>query len=96
MVVTAPCDSPFFPADLVHRLHRALLAAQAELAVATAEGRVHAAFCLCSRDLAAPLAEYLAAGGRRVIDWQESRRQVRVEFADPGAFRNLNTPEALG
>jgi molybdopterin-guanine dinucleotide biosynthesis protein A len=95
LVVMAPCDSPFFPVDLVLRLRVALLESGAELAVAMAEGRVHAAFCLCSRDLADPLAEYLAAGGRRVIDWQESRRQVRVAFADPDAFRNLNTPEAL-
>ncbi len=94
-VVTAPCDSPFFPEDLVARLHAALVANDAELAVATAEGRTHAAFCLCRRDLAAPLADYLAGGGRRVIDWQTSRRQVLVAFPQPGVFRNLNTPEEL-
>lgn len=94
-VVTAPCDSPFFPDDLVARLHAGLMAHDAELAVATAEGRTHAAFCLCRRNLATPLADYLMTGGRRVIDWQSSRRQVLVEFTEPGAFRNLNTPEEL-
>lgn len=94
-VVTAPCDSPFFPEDLVSRLHAALLANDAELAVATAEGRTHAAFCLCRRELAEPLAAYLTGGGRRVIDWQSSRRQILVEFTEPGVFRNLNTPEEL-
>jgi molybdopterin-guanine dinucleotide biosynthesis protein A len=36
LVATVPCDSPFLPADLVARLHAALMADQAELAVARA------------------------------------------------------------
>lgn len=94
-VVTVPCDSPYFPEDLVARLHRALVDSDADLAVATAEGRTHAAFCLCRRELVTPLADYLTSGGRRVIDWQTARRQILVEFGEPGAFRNLNTPEEL-
>ena len=41
LLVTAPCDSPFLPADLVARLHDGLVAQQAELAVACADGRAH-------------------------------------------------------
>ena len=45
LLVTAPCDSPFLPDDLVMRLYAALVAQQAELAVARAGGRAHRAFC---------------------------------------------------
>ena len=49
-LVTAPCDSPFLPTDLVQRLASALQAEDADLAVAgTGEGETrqpHPAFCL--------------------------------------------------
>ena len=37
LMVTAPCDSPFLPLDLVARLHAALEAGQADLALAETE-----------------------------------------------------------
>ena len=47
LVVTAPCDSPFLPSDLVERLHQALRAQDADLAVAKTFDQAHPAFCLC-------------------------------------------------
>ncbi len=92
LVVTVPCDTPEFPTDLVQRLASTLLAADAEVAVARAQGRIHAAFCLCRRELAENLADFLASGERRVLDWQARHRQVLVDFPDASAFANLNTP----
>ena len=40
-VATAPCDSPFLPADLVSRLAAALVAANAQLAVARTFDQPH-------------------------------------------------------
>ncbi len=96
LLVSAPCDSPFLPQDLVARLATALHTTGAQLAVATTDGRAHPVFCLCRRELAPHLADFLAAGGRKVGAWQSTLQVVEVPFDDnPSAFRNLNTPAEL-
>ena len=96
LLVTAPCDSPFLPADLVARLHDGLVAQQAELAVACADGRAHRAFCLLRRELLPGLDAFLAAGERRVGLWHASLKVAEVDFSDEaGAFGNINTTEDL-
>ncbi|THF61292.1 molybdenum cofactor guanylyltransferase MobA [Pseudothauera rhizosphaerae] len=96
LVATVPCDAPLLPPDLVARLLAALLREDAEIAVATAGGRSHPVFCLCRRALLPALADYLAAGGRKVDAWQRSRRRVEVAFDDAAeAFANLNSPADL-
>ena len=96
LVLSAPCDSPFLPTDLVARLALALHASAAQLAVATTAGRAHPVFCLCQRALAPQLADFLAAGGRKVGAWHSTLRVVAVPFDDnPAAFRNINTPAEL-
>ena len=95
-VATAPCDSPLLPDDLVARLHAAATAEGKPLAIATADGRAHPVFCLCSTALAEPLGAYLADGGRRVMDWCSAMQAVAVDFSDrPGAFGNFNTLDDL-
>jgi len=94
-LVTAPCDSPFLPADLVQRLAAALQADGADLAVAvTGEGptrQPHPVFCLVKASLLPHLTAYLEGGGRKVDAWYRSLRVVEVHFADEAAFRNINT-----
>ncbi|HNV89759.1 molybdenum cofactor guanylyltransferase MobA [Thauera sp.] len=95
-VVTAPCDSPFLPADLVERLAAALHAADAQLAVAKTFGQPHPVFCLCRRNLADHLGAFLAAGGRKIDRWYGSLKVVEVAFDDEeAAFRNVNTRDEL-
>ena len=96
LVATAPCDSPFLPADLVARLAAALHAAGAELAVAKTFDQAHPVFCLCRRELAAHLGAFLAAGGRKIDRWYGSLKVVEVAFDDQeAAFRNINTRAEL-
>lgn len=96
LIATVPCDSPFLPPDLVQRLHAALLADQAELAVACAGGRAHRAFCLARRELLPQLDAFLAAGERKLGLWHASLKLVEVNFDDEAeAFNNINTPEQL-
>lgn len=91
-VLTVPCDSPFFPADLAAQLWRGASAAAAPLAFARAGGRDHPVFCLCRTDLRPMLGEYVRSGGRRVMDWCRQAGACQVEFDDDGAgFQNLNT-----
>ena len=96
LLLAAPCDSPRLPADLASRLHRALLAGEAEIAIPVAAGRAHRAFCLLRRELAPCLDAFLAAGGRRLGEWQATRLAVEVDFDDAAdAFANINTAEDL-
>lgn len=95
LVLSVPCDTPFLPGDLAARLRAALEQAEADVAVPLAEGRAQPAVCLCRRDLAAGLADFLAAGGRRVGEWQHRLKRVEVSFGQAGDFLNINTPEQL-
>ena len=98
-MVTAPCDSPFLPADLVERLAAALLGADADLAVAAtgagAERQAHPVFCLMKASLLQHLGDYLRDGGRKVDAWYASLNTVEVTFEDVAAFRNINTVAEL-
>ena len=95
-VVTAPCDSPFLPDDLVSRLFAALTANAAQIAVARTGEQAHPVFCLCRRELLPSLAAWLQAGERRFGGWTATLAAVEVAFDDqPAAFENINTREEL-
>jgi molybdopterin-guanine dinucleotide biosynthesis protein A len=97
LVATAPCDSPFLPADLVFRLFSALTATNANLAVARTFDRPHPVFCLCRRAVLPHLSEFLAGGGRKFESWYATLNVVEVPFDDEAdAFENINTREELG
>ena len=100
LLVTAPCDSPFLPADLVARLRATMLAAGADLALAETletqsdgSSRIQAqpVFALVARSALPHLSAYLAEGGRRMDGWYDRIVVARVRFDDEAAFRNINT-----
>lgn len=96
LVVTAPCDSPFLPSDLVARLQAAMKAEQAELAVAKTFDQAHPVFCLCQRAVLPHLTAYLAGGGRKIDRWYSTLKIVEVNFDDEAAaFENINTRDEL-
>ncbi len=95
-LVTVPCDSPFLPPDLVARLHAALIANHADLAVAKTGAQPHPVFSLVRASLAGHLAQFLAGGGRKIDAWYASLKVVEVPFDDEAdAFSNINTPAEL-
>lgn len=96
LVATVPCDSPFLPADLVARLYQALIAGDAELAVARTFDQPHPVFCLCRRHLLPHLTDYLASGNRKFERWYATLKVVEVAFDDEAeAFENINTRDEL-
>jgi molybdenum cofactor guanylyltransferase len=104
LLVTAPCDSPFLPLDLVARLHAAMLDAGADLALAETEEpsgdgtlriQPHPVFALVKRSALPQLSAYLAGGGRRMDGWYGAIKVARVRFDDAAAFRNINTLREL-
>jgi len=90
-VVTVPCDSPLIGADLVARLSHALVANQADIAVAHDGERAHPVFLLLRRSLFDDLTSFLENGGRKIDRWFECHRVAYADFRDaPEAFTNIN------
>lgn len=99
-IVTVPCDTPLFPADLVDRLAEAAAREDAEIAMASApeqdgQLRPQPVFCLIRRDLLESLVRFTGGGGRKIDAWTAQHRTVTVPFDQPGddprAFFNANT-----
>jgi molybdopterin-guanine dinucleotide biosynthesis protein A len=96
LVATAPCDTPFLPPDLVARLHAALEANHAQLAVARTGDQPHPVFCVCRRDVLPHLTQFLGDGGRKIDAWYATLKVVEVTFDDePEGFANINTQDEL-
>lgn len=102
-LVSAPCDSPFLPNDLVKKMSLALIDNHAQLAVVTAldtesepaQLRAQPVFSLMESTLASHLQKFLESGGRKVSSWYASLRVVEVVFEDAECFRNINTQAEL-
>ena len=94
-LVTAPCDSPFLPLDLVSRLYQELAEKDADLAVAKTGDQPHPVFALVRREVLASLTGFLESGGRKIDRWYSELKVVEVPFPDEAAFANINTLEEL-
>ncbi|MFZ6820232.1 molybdenum cofactor guanylyltransferase MobA [Undibacterium sp. Ji22W] len=102
-LVTAPCDSPFLPLDLVKRLAHALDQQKGQLAVAVTPENLHGnivwqqqpVFCLVQASLTNDLERFLLKGGRKISDWYAHLQVVEVTFDDALSFRNINTRDEL-
>ncbi len=99
-LVTVPCDTPLFPADLVRRLADALDAPGAQIAMAAtrdAQGALQRqpVFCLMAASLRDDLAAELARGERKIDRWAARHGLMEVAFDDEQAFFNVNTRDDL-
>ncbi|MGQ9685921.1 MAG: molybdenum cofactor guanylyltransferase MobA [Thiobacillaceae bacterium] len=95
-VLTAPCDAPFLPVDLVSRLRAGARQAGVDAVYAADDRRAHYTVLLLRRARAASIPAFLAAGGRRVQDWLFELQARPVLFRDdPYTFFNINTPADL-
>jgi molybdenum cofactor guanylyltransferase len=104
LLLTVPCDTPLFPLDLVARLHAAMTAQNADMAMAAApeaDGTVRPqpVFCLLKIDLLESLVKFTQGGGRKIDTWTGQHRCAIVPFDQPGdsahAFANANTLSEL-
>lgn len=98
LVLSAAADCPFLPRDLVSRLHQALIAENAELAVAASDGQSHPVIGLWSVALRGQLRHALVVEDIRKIDrWTARYRLATVTWpttpVDP--FFNANTVEDI-
>jgi len=97
-ILSAAADCPFLPRDLVTRLHGALRAQNAELAVAASDGQSHPVIGLWSVALREQLRHALVVEDIRKIDrWTARYRLATVTWPttplDP--FFNANTMDDI-
>ncbi|KAB2895682.1 MAG: molybdenum cofactor guanylyltransferase MobA [Burkholderiaceae bacterium] len=103
-LLTVPCDSPLFPADLAERLAQAAEREDADIAMACAPEsdaagattvRPQPVFCLLRSSLLESLVRFTQAGGRKIDAWTAQHRCALEPFDrtgdDPRAFHNANT-----
>ena len=98
-LLTVPCDSPLFPADLAARLAQAAEREGADIAMAAApeDGvlRPQPVFCLLRARLRESLLRYTGEGGRKIGAWAAQHCTALEPFDRPGddprAFFNANT-----
>lgn len=95
--VATPCDSPFFPKDIVNSLIDK--SSHSRPSVATCNGRRHPLFACWPVALLPRLQDWVAGGNARVGQFLSECGAVEVDFpleedgTDP--FFNINTPEDL-
>ena len=100
-LLTVPCDSPWFPLDLLERLGAALDTGGFDIAMACAPdepgGRIRPqpVFCLVGCAVLPGLRAFMEGGGRKIDAWTSTLRCAMVPFDLPGdepaAFCNVNT-----
>jgi molybdopterin-guanine dinucleotide biosynthesis protein A len=89
-VLSAPCDTPFLPTDLVRRLEQAMRRSGTEIVIARDAERRHPVIGLWPVALANRLNCDLAGGTRAIHRWLEQFNVCEVRFA-AHHFRNINT-----
>lgn len=95
-LLTVPCDTPLFPADLLSQFIKALTRQPHLIAVATDERYMQPVFCLIHRSLAANLKEFLDEGHHKTGQWIRQNNPVEVMFKDNALqFFNINSPDDL-
>jgi molybdopterin-guanine dinucleotide biosynthesis protein A len=95
-VLSAPCDTPHLPTDLVARLFASLQRSGADVCTVDDGERLHPVILLVRRTLQEDLRAYLENGGRKVHDWFYRQRHCSADFSDnPAAFININTLQQL-
>jgi len=90
-LVAVPCDAPRLPLDLVDTLLAASKQSGAAVFVARTDRGLQPVFLLAHRRLLPQLERFLAAGARKAEAWLKEAGAEAVNFADDGAFLNINT-----
>lgn len=95
-VLFVPCDSPFFPDNLLEKLKSAVYFHGVSIAYVYDGEREHPTFCLMACGLKDKLAAYLASGERRMLQFMRQNGAVSVDFSEnKAAFTNINTLDEL-
>ena len=95
-VLSVPIDSPFFPLDLIKKLHFSLKNSNKLIAVAKSNKKIHPVLALWNMSLLNPIKNAINNDIRKIDLFTEPYQPQIVDFVskiDP--FFNINTPEDL-
>lgn len=101
-LVTAPCDSPLLPANLVEKLYQKAYQTKSKITIACTKNednseqsfKDHPVFALIHTSLRDSLHRYLLGGDRKIMLWMQQHAFERVIFDEQQAFMaNINTIE---
>ncbi|WP_341325140.1 molybdenum cofactor guanylyltransferase MobA [Methylotuvimicrobium sp. KM2] len=96
LLLVLPCDSPLITTDHLHRLLKAGLNPDIDVAVAFDGERLHPVFLAIKTTLESSLKNYLGSGERKIDRWLMKHRMIQVDFSDDSeVFVNVNTLDAL-
>jgi molybdopterin-guanine dinucleotide biosynthesis protein A len=93
-LVTVPCDTPYFPHDLVERLAGGLIIEPGIVTAYTREGdqlSPQPVFCLMKASLRDNLRAFIDRGQRKTGLWARELGGAQAIFDDAAAFTNFNT-----
>jgi molybdenum cofactor guanylyltransferase len=90
-----PCDSPFFPKNIVSTLLNTAQQSGSLTAVAATSVQTHPVFLLVNVSLASSLESYLEGGDRKIDRWYRQHAYIEHLFDDENAFANINTEHEL-
>ncbi len=90
-----PCDCPFIPLDLAARMISKLSEHNTFVCVAQDPERMQPLFTLLHRALLPKLQNSLNNRELKVGRWMSEQAHCVVNYDDPMAFFNINTPEEL-
>ena len=95
-LVCVPCDTPFFPEDLVLRMLEVEQATCADIISVNDGVRTHPVFALIKTDLKKSLEEYLHSGERKIDRWYQQHNYQLLGYQDgEHFFENINTVDQL-
>ena len=95
-ILFTPCDTPFFPTNLLDKLKSAVENDRTLISYACDEEREHPVFCLMSVQLKEKLRHYLASGERRLLQFMNENCGISVKFMkEEGNFENFNMLDDL-
>jgi len=95
-VVTAPCDTPLIPDNMVHKLYSTLQLEGAEICTAYANERLQPVFTLMKSELLSSILDFLNNGERKIDRWFEKHHLAIADFSDQAeTFININSTEEL-
>lgn len=98
-LVTAPCDGPFLPKDLVSRLFQALIDEDADVAIACTGEQVpyqkQAVYTLLKSSLKSHIEAYIQSGKRRMDGWHADLKVTWVHFKNEALFQNFNSQDDI-
>ena len=94
--MTAPCDSPLIPDNLVQKLYSTLEQENADICTAYANERLQPVFTLMKSELLSSMLDFLDNGERKIDKWFEKHHLAIADFSDqPDTFININSEKEL-